>query len=262
MRKRMVFAAVGCVAAGSVLLSACASPVEATVSMPSVVQVKNLDDEENRITVSSSETVKVVPDMAEISFSVVTEQESAEACQQENTENLNRLLEYLKSLGFEDKSIATSGFSLYPRYDWSTNRQVLVGYEMSTEVTVSDVPMEQTGGILTDAVANGANEINSVSYYSSGYDEAYNEALAKAVELARSKGEALAEASGKKLGGVRSIQEFSDSQYGRYVDSNVRMSSKNMAVESAGAAADMGVMPGEMQVSAEISVEFALVPAE
>ena len=262
MRKRIVIAAVGCVAAGSMLLSACASPAGATVSVPSVVEVKNLDEEENRITVSSAETVQVVPDMAEISFSVVTEQENAEACQQENTENLNRLLEYLKGLGFEDKSIATSGFSLYPRYDWSTNRQVLVGYEMSTDVTVSDVPMEQAGGILTDAVTNGANRINSVSYYSSGYDEAYNEALAKAVELARSKGEALAKASGKKLGEVRSIQEFSDSQYGRYVDSDMRMSSKNMAMEGAGAAADMGVMPGEMQITAEISVEFALIPEE
>ena len=98
MRKRIVIAAVGCVAAGSMLLSACASPAGATVSVPSVVEVKNLDEEENRITVSSAETVQVVPDMAEISFSVVTEQENAEACQQENTENLNRLLEYLKGL--------------------------------------------------------------------------------------------------------------------------------------------------------------------
>ena len=40
------------------------------------------------------------------------------------------------------------------------------------------------------------------------------------------------------------------------------MSSKNMSMEGAGAAADMGVMPGEMQITAEISVEFALIPAE
>lgn len=256
MKKKIGIAAVGCVVFGSVVLSACASPVSSNVSVPDVVQVKNVDDAGNRITVSGSETVKVVPDKAEISLCVVTEDKNAETCQQDNTENLNQLLEYLKGQGFEDSSIATSGFSLNPRYDWSSGSQTLVGYQMRTEVTVSDVPMDQTGGILTNAVANGANEINYVSYYSSGYDEAYNEALTKAVELAKSKGEAIAEAGGKKLGEVYRIQEYSDSQSGRYVNSGAAMSSKAMTAE---AAADMGVMPGEMEVTAKISVEFALV---
>ena len=56
----------------------------------------------------------------------------------------------------------------------------------------------------------GANEIYSVSYYSSGYDDAYAEALKKAVDLARTKAEALAEASGRTLGYVVSIEEYSD----------------------------------------------------
>ena len=44
MRKRIVIAAVGCVAAGSMLLSACASPAGATVSVPCGVGVKNRDE--------------------------------------------------------------------------------------------------------------------------------------------------------------------------------------------------------------------------
>ena len=47
--------------------------------------------------------------------------------------------------------------------------------------------------------------------------------LKKAVDLARTKAEALAEASGRTLGYVVSIEEYSDSQYGRYVDGGVNL---------------------------------------
>ena len=99
-----------------------------------------------------------------------------------------------------------------------------------------------------------------MSYYSSGYDDAYAEALKKAVDLARTKAEALAEASGRTLGYVVSIEEYSDSQYGRYVDGgvNLRKESVSMAAGAEDAAADMNVMPGEMEVSANIKIVFSM----
>lgn len=257
MKKRIVLAAVGCIVAGSVMLSGCAS--EVTAYVPDVIKVENLEQSEGRISLSTSETVKVVPDMAQITYGITTEAADAEKCQQDNTEKLNQLLEYLKAQGLEEKSIATSGFSMDPRYDWSGNKRILVGYEMQTTVTVNDIPMDQTGSMLTGGVAAGANEIYSVSYFSSTYDEAYAEALTKAVELARTKAEALAAASGQQLGAVVNIQEYSDSQYGRYVASNLSMRSSKTEDAGASMGADMSVMPGEMEVTANISVEFELV---
>ncbi len=260
MKKRFVIAALGCFLLGSVMLSACSSPVSQTV-IPEVIKVQNVDNNDNRISLVSSETVEVVPDMAELQISIRTEHVDAKVCQQENTKKLNQLLEYLKGEGYEEESIETSGFSLNPRYDWSDNTQKLVGYDMRTSVTVTDIPMEKIGAMLTSVVENGANEIDSVSYFSSQYDQAYNQALAKAIELSKGKGEALAEASGMKLGPVLKIQEQSDNQYGRYVSANVT-ASKNLAMAAAGEAVAMDVMPGEMQVTAEITVEFELLPKE
>lgn len=257
MRKRIVMAAVGCIAAGSVLLSGCASEVTATV--PGVVQVQTVEEGEGKISLSTSETVKVVPDMAQITYGITTEAEDAAKCQQDNTEKLNQLLEYLKAQGLEEKSISTSGFSMNPRYDWSGNKQQLIGYEMQTTVTVNDIPIDQTGSMLTGGVAAGANEIYSVSYFSSTYDEAYAEALTKAVEQAKLKAEALAAASGQKVGSVVNIQEYGDNQYGRYLSSNVSMRKDAATEATAAAGADMGVMPGEMEVTANISIEFEMV---
>ena len=61
MKKRVALIAAGCIAAGSVLLSGCATEVKTTV--PDVIQVQNLE-EDRKISLSTSETVKVAPDMA------------------------------------------------------------------------------------------------------------------------------------------------------------------------------------------------------
>ena len=66
---------------------------------------------------------------------------------------------------------------------------------MNTEITVSDIPIDQAGEILSQSVTAGVNQIESVTYFSSQYDENYQEALKGAVAMARSKAEAMAEAS-------------------------------------------------------------------
>lgn len=261
MKKRMIVAALGCMLIGSTVLSACSTPVGQT-GIPEVIQVQTVPTQENKISLTTSETVEVIPDMAEITLTIRTEDQSASVCQQKNTEKLNQLLGYLKELKFEDESIKTSGFALNPRYKWTNNEQQFVGYEMRTTVVVTDVPMDQVGSMLSEAVENGANEIDSVSYFSSQYDQAYNQALAKAIELSKTKGEALALASGKKLGEVLNIKEMSDNQYGRYVNAELTVSSGARKQMASNESIAMDVMPGEMQVTAEITVEFQLVEAE
>ena len=261
MKKRTIVAALGCMIIGSTILSACSAPISQP-AFPETIQVQTVPLQENKISMTSRETVEVVPDMAEIIITIRTEDKSASNCQQENTEKLNQLLEYVRGLGFEDESIETSGFSLNPRYKWTNNEQILTGYEMRTTVTVTDIPMDQVGTVLSEAVENGANEIDSVSYFSSQYDQAYNQALAKAIELSKSKGEALAAASGMKLGGVLNITEMSDNQYGRYVNADLRATNEAAKAMAAADSVAMDVMPGEMQVTAEIVVEFQLVDAE
>ena len=89
-------------------------------TVPDVIQVQNLE-EDRKISLSTSETVKVAPDMARIVYGIATEDADAEKCQQANAEKLNGLLEYLKGQGVAETSIATSDFSLNPMYDWSGN---------------------------------------------------------------------------------------------------------------------------------------------
>ena len=94
--------------------------------------------------------------------------------------------------------------------------------------------------------------MNGISYSCSGYDEAYKEALAKAVKGASEKAEVLAEASGKKLGDVVTIVEGyqnTDLEY-RYLDAE--------ALKNSNEAADAVIMPGESDIEADITVTYGM----
>lgn len=226
----------------AVLFSGCYNPSSSVV--PEVAAASRV------ITVNSRESVSVVPDMAEIIIGVTNQDTDAKTCQEKNSESVTALIETLKSMEVAETSIQTSNYSLSTQNDWNNNGQI-IGYEMSTELTVEDVELEQVGNILAAAVNAGANEIRSVSYLSSQYDVSYQEALKLAVAKAEEKAQTLAEAGGCTLGSVAEIIEYSDNQEARYQNSSASVMRGGMG---AGAAADM--MPGEISIEANISVSF------
>lgn len=213
------------------------------------LQVENVDSQV--ITVTSRETVRVVPDMAEIVYAVTTQNRDAALCQSENSEKLNQLVETLKELGIQETSIQTANFDMNPRYDWDNNGKI-VGYEATTQVIVSDIELDQAGTVMTKSVESGVNEIQSVSFLSSHYDENYQEALKLAVAQAQEKAQALADASGCTLGRAVHITEYSANDGYRYENQVMRSAMKEAAAE------DMAVMPGEIEVEASISVDYAI----
>lgn len=251
MKKKNYIAAV--IAAGGVLLTACgAAGTGAAGAENGVVQVQNVENQV--ISVSSREEVKVEPDMAEIVYGVYTQAQDAKECQETNRNDVDKVIEMLKGMGFEEKSIQTSNYDLNPIYDWNSGRTV-TGYEMETMVTLSDVAIDKAGEVLSGSVNAGVNNIRSVTYMSSKYDESYQEALKKAVEAAKVKAQAMAEAGDCSLGEIVNITELGSVQEARYTGYTGAGAAKEEAVMDSGA---MNVMPGQVSVEADITVEFAV----
>ena len=128
--------------------------------------------------------------------------------------------------------------------------------KVTTNLTVSDIPIDNAGTIITKSVAAGVNGINSVSYFSSSYDASYQEALKGAMAVAQAKAQALAEAGAKTLAGVVHVEEFGYQPDTRYASYNSGGSAKMAAValEDAGAP----VMPGQVSVEAQVTVSYEL----
>lgn len=250
MKKRYLPIGIAAVMMGATACST--APAVAPTAGNSVIQMES--EKEHTIHLSANETVKVVPDVAELVFAVQTMETDAQTCQTKNNEDVSKVITMLTDNGVDAESIQTSGFGLYPRYDWSDDVQKIVGYEMTTEITVADVPVDQAGTIIGKSVEAGVNQIQSVSYQSSRYDEEYNEALKKAIASAKEKAEAMAEAGGFQLGGIVKIEEQSSSQQARYT--NYKM---NLEVSAAAGSDAATVMPGEVDVEARVDVEFEIL---
>ena len=213
----------------------------------------------NSISVNSSERVTVVPDIAQVEYSVRTEAGDAAACQQKNTESVSQVIELLKSLNIDEASIQTSDYYMNPVYNYSGNTARVTGYEAVATLTVSDLPIDGLDEILSQSVSNGINTIRSITYQASKYDESYHQALTAAVESARQKAQALADAAGCQVGPVINIREtsgYSEARYSDYALTNRYAAAKqemSMAMEDSA-----GIMPGEIQVEASIVVEYQI----
>lgn len=253
MKKHIMMAAFGAFCA--LFLTACngtAAPAAGgSVQIPDKIRVENTDTQV--ITVNAKESVKVVPDIAEVIYGITTQDQDAAKCQEAVSEKMDQLIAALKELGVEEKSIQTSNYDLNPRQDWNNNGKI-VGYEMSAQVTVSDIPLDQVGALLSKSVSAGVNQVQSVTYLSSKYDESYQEALKQAIATAQEKAQALADASGSTVGHAVRITEYGDNQAARYQNRMMASAKAEMAVQDGGVA----MMPGEISVEANISVEFAI----
>ncbi len=248
-RKTLYTAGAIAVMTAAVSLTGCAGGSQ----MPATITVQNLDSTINKVTVTGREEVKVVPDMAQIEYSIYTKADTAENCQTRNSTDLSNAIETLKSLGVAETSIQTSAYGLNPVYDWKSADQAVTGYEMTTRLTVSDIPIDDAGKIISESVAAGVNGIDSVSYFSSQYDENYQAALKGAMEVAQAKAQALAEAGGRTLAGVVRVEE---SGYNPTVRNSTY--SAPGAAKSEAAAADMAVMPGEVTIEAQVTVDYEI----
>lgn len=232
----------------SASLTACSS-----ATVPSTVTVQSAEN--SGICVSGEEKIQAIPDIAEITYSVYTQEKDAKSCQTKNAAEVDAVISLLKEKGIEEKNIRTNNVGLDPIYDWNNGRKI-TGYEMTTEIVVSSVPIDEAGTIISDSVNAGINSIDSVQYQCSNFDELYAEALKNAITSARKKADLMAEAGGKKVVAMTQVQELSSSDQAVAYSSN---NMKQMAVMKA-ESADTGtsLMPGQVEVEAEVSVTFSI----
>jgi uncharacterized protein YggE len=153
----------------------------------------------NTISVSGEGKVYTKPDIALVNLSVVSEGKKVADVQNENTSKTNKVIKFLKESGVEEKDIKTTGYNLYPVYNYEARTPQIVGYSITQTVEVKVRNLDKVGDILEGAVTNGANQISSL-YFKVDKDEEFKEQARKlAIEDAKDKAEKLASQLGVKL---------------------------------------------------------------
>ena len=200
-------------------------------------------------------TVKLDPDTADISLGVLTQDASLATAQDQNSAATQAIMEALAANGIVPEDIVTSGYWVYPinEYDENGNMVGVTGYQVNTALTVTIRDTSLVGKVLDDAVAAGANQVNSISFYVENTDEAATEARRAAIENARAKADEMAEAAGVIVVGVYSIEEVSAPD-AYPVDYDMAES----APAGRGGAGPVPVSPGQASVTVRVQVVYEI----
>ena len=205
------------------------------------------------LTVRGTGIVNAEADMATIILGVREVSEDVATAQATVNEKIDGVVQALMDAGISIDDISTQSISIYPERDYSAAGNPITGYTAENTLAIRTNDIDNAGRYIDAAFSGGANELNDISFSAHDTTEESERALALALENARNKAEALAEASGMKLGAIRSIAEEA---YG-YDNGGA------LYERAADAAAGMTkVYASQLTVSASVTVEFELLPMD
>lgn len=144
------------------------------------------------IAVTGQGTLYVKPDTVIVTIGIRTEHTSALEALTENAKRANAMIQALQTIGIHHEDIDTSSFSIYPKYTYTNQTVILVGYEVEHmfDITVKDV--KNVGAIYETAVVNGANIARQLQFKLANMQPHYQQALAMAIKNAQEKARVLA----------------------------------------------------------------------
>jgi uncharacterized protein len=193
------------------------------------------------VTTTGHGVVTLVPDEATVTAGVHTQAATAADALSQNSTRMNDVIAALKAHGGKD--LQTQQVSLYPQSD---NDGTITGYTADNSASASS-SIAEAGSLIDAAVGAGANTVNGPTLSISDQDGRYRDALKKAVENARDKALALADAGGFGIGPVLTVVEQSNA-------------APQPIFAAAGAAKDAAtpIEPGTQDVTADVTVTFSI----
>lgn len=207
-----------------------------------------------RIVATGMGTAKAAPDVAYVSLGVVTTGKRAQEASQANAAAADKIVAALKRAGIDEKDIQTSNYSIQPVYRNNDFSKGIDGYQVSNIVRAAVRKLSSLGNVIDAGLDAGANNVQGVSFGLEERDAAEDQALTSAVKEARRKAEVMAKAAGVRITGV---QEISTSFEGRPVPMMA-----GFAGEAAMAKIATPISPGELEVSANVTMVFTITPGE
>ena len=211
------------------------------------------------ISVNGSGEVKAPPDQAIVRLGVTKEAKTAQQAQQQVNTAAQAILDAVRKLGIDPKQIQTSQLNLYPVYSQGPVEPMrgehtpqIVGYQASNVISVTVLNIQQVGQVIDAGLNAGANQLEGVLFGLQDDTGARRQALTKAAAEARAKADTIAEALGVQILWVHEVVESGVSIQPYVGAREVMMAAR----------ADMAapVSPGEVSVSASLTVRYAIGP--
>ncbi|PYX37530.1 MAG: hypothetical protein DMG75_06815 [Acidobacteria bacterium] len=145
-------------------------------------------------------TYEAPADTALIQFNISAQADTAKAAYEQASKEAERTRQILRANGIEPKTAEIGYYSIQPVYDWKNPKRKLVGYNVTTSVSVKLKDFSKVGPITQQLADADVSQSQSVNYTLENIDEAKSKAVEDAYRHARAALETVARASGRALG--------------------------------------------------------------
>ena len=210
----------------------------------------------NTVYVAADGKFESAPDTAMVQFMISAQEELAKDAYSRASQEAEQLRQILRTNGVDPKTAEIGFFSLQPVYDYRNPKRKVVGYRVTTSVSLKLKDFGRVGPIVGAVGDQEWAENVSLNYTLEDIDAAKLRAVDDAFQRARAEAAAVARAGGRSLG------ELSYASVDTY--EQVRVLAQPMAAQRAmtmGApqpAPTAEFSPQKISVSARVSTMFAL----
>lgn len=176
----------------------------------SIDQMGRVGNMSDTFSVSGTGKVSATPDIGVADIAITIEAATSTAAQDEANKKSKTVVEYLKNAGIKSADIKTSGYNIYPQYDYTNGRSRIRGYQVTQSLTIKIRDLDKTNTIIDGVVDAGANQVSSVRFEIDNLDAIKADARKQAIDEAKEKADQLADQLGIRLGSIVSFSESGD----------------------------------------------------
>jgi uncharacterized protein YggE len=233
------------------------------VTAPAFAQEISLMARTPHITVTGSAHAEVVPDLAIISFSVVTERPTATAAGSDNATAATAVINEVKAQGIDAKDIRTVSVTLSPVYDDSRDlngriiKHTLRGYQARDGFEVRIRALDKAGSLARQLIEKGANNFGGIAFEIEHPEDKQKAMQAEAMKDTLARAQNYAGAIDLKLGHVIEISPDGGSRY-LMPKAAVPMAAHARIDDGEAAQASIPVEPGVRTLEASVTVTWEI----
>lgn len=220
--------------------------------MPAIKEYKDSLTPAKIMTVSAEGKTIASPDIAEFSFSVITQGPNPEKISSDNNEKMSKAIEKVKSQGIDAKDIKTTNYQLSPNYsyDKNTGKSYIYGYTLTQTVLVKIRDLQKAATVVSSLPALRINETSGISFKVDEPEKFLAEARSEAIKKAEVKAAEMARGAGVKLGRVVGVSEYQTTPV-------PFVNERSIALGFGGAAAPT-IEPGTQEIKVQVSLTYSL----
>lgn len=204
------------------------------------------------LVVSAEEKIIVQPDIAKISFSVVSRNVNPDIANSKNNQIIQRVIEYLISFGITKENLKTTQYNLVPVYSVGKERNYISEYEFTQQIMVQVRDLKMLGKIIGALPGLGVNRIEQIAFAIENPDKYLADARRKAFEKAQAKALDIAKINKIRLGRIVNISD-SSSGHIPYYGGN-----KNVSTMFLRESQTASIEPGTQELSVNVVVTYEI----